>query len=1578
MDASTTARPGRPAYAEKLDALLAEARTRLIETGTRNRLVHTNRRAKRPSTLAIVQDDSDSLFQRLVRDGASLRFCSDPRISARSGGEHEEVFDDDKPPALAAKPNNLLQTRVGEEALQRRLLKFYRDAKTLEEEQGINILYLAIGFLRWYEDEKSEMIREAPLILVPVSLARDTRRSTFELKAREEDVSTNLPLVERLKADFGISLPTIPEDDEWSPTEYFRATDSTIKSQRRWSIDCTGVELGFFSFSKFLMFHDLAGDAWENESILGHPLLRGLLLEGFAAEPPLFPDDTKIDERFRPSELIHVVDADGSQTLAIEAVRAGSNLVVQGPPGTGKSQTIANIIASAVHDGKSVLFIAEKMVALEVVRARLTAAGLGVVCLELHSRMANKRLVAEEFGRTLQSGTAAPNPAGEAEQLRKTRDLLNALCHRLHSPVGQSGMTPFKAIGDLVRAAGKKLPPPDLDLACAVDWDLTNYEHVRGVVQRLADLTRIAGRSDAHPWKGTRNLGLQPPDLLRLRERAIKLVRDLQELIKLASASAVMIARPAPATFSAIGDLSALLEEIKALPLGNAGAIRCLAALDPPHRTRAIEIAQIGIAAQAALVASGALFTKPAHQADLAPVRTQLARGIGSWLARLGGGYRRASAELGTWLTGALPKTASERVAIVDRLFDLVAKDHALSRCATEATVLFGALWSGERTDFSGIIRASEWLARAMAHGLGTSIEQALSLASRREIAARLPEKLKGDADRVRSDTLALLNTLDLDLAAAFGADSAHEIAVSALVDRFETWARGLDRYAEWAELSRLDAEVRATGAGGLADQIALGRLPPDRAVEELRHARAEALWKAAIKHDPELLRGNGEARSALVSEFKRLEIERRRAVAALIRTRHANAMPRGAMGEMAIIRGEIARKRGHMSIRKLIQRAGRTIQVLKPVFMMSPISVAQYLQPGAVTFDLVVIDEASQVRPEEALGVIARGSQIVVVGDRRQLPPTSFFSRLLAEENSDDEDGSIDAAPLAGAARATELESILTLCEARGLPSRMLRWHYRSRHPSLIEVSNAEFYRSSLFLPPAPTVDRGAQGLLLHRVSGAYDRGGKRTNAIEAQAIVDAAVTHAAEHPDQSLGVVTFSTAQRDLVSDFIEERRRTDPVLDAYLHSATEEVFVKNLENVQGDERDTILVSVGYGPRQVGGPLDSMNFGPVSSDGGERRLNVLFTRARHRCDIFVSFDSGDIDVSRATGEGPRILKRFLAYAATGVLDQPLYRPADYDSGFEEDVAGVIRSLGYPVDAQVGSAGFRIDLAVRDPDKPGRYVLAVECDGATYHGALWARERDRLRQEILEGLGWRFYRIWSTDWFHRREAELSRLKAALETARAAPPPTKSRPPPTLTTEQSAPLPLSAPVVERPPYRMANFAVRSSAEPHEIPLAQMADIVGRIVEIEGPIHCEEVGRRVASLFGKDRAGSRIAAAALSGLRHKRQMIATLHEDEGFWFTSGQSDICPVRDRSTAASSLQKADMLPPLEIRAAAMEAVKENGGIGRDDIAIAITRLLGFQRTGPDLRARVDGVVSRLLADSILQEENGSLRASR
>ena len=852
---------------------------------------------------------------------------------------------------------------------------------------------------------------------------------------------------------------------------------------------------------------------------------------------------------------------------------------------------------------------------------------------------------------------------------------------------------------------------------------------------------------------------------------------------------------------------------------------------------------------------------------------------------------------------------------------------------------------------------------------------------------SKLRGSLAAKCENLRSTLAELSDLLALDHKEAFGVENFEKVEISTIAKRLSDWSSSLSRYDEWRRLVRADKKLRKLGLSALAEKIGLGELPNGMAVEELRHARAEALWTAARKYNPAIAAIDGGQRSNLVESFQKLDRDRGQLLAASIRSSHLSALPNGSMGQMAIIRGEVAKKRAHLPIRKLMGRAGHTIQKIKPIFLMSPISVAQFAPPGALEFDLLVIDEASQVRPEDALGVIARAKQVVVVGDVKQLPPTNFFSRLVID---DEDDGAVDdvsePTALQGAARVSAMESILTLCEARGVSSKMLRWHYRSKHHSLIEISNAEFYRD-LVLPPSPVSQHGEDGFIFRRVQGAYDRGGKRTNAIEAKTIVDALIAHATKFPTQSLGIVTFSSVQRDEIANQIDQARRTNEVLDAFIREQEQldEVFIKSIENVQGDERDVILISVGYGPRIAGARLESMAFGPIATEGGERRLNVLFTRARRRCEVFASFDPGDIDLSRARSEGARVFKRYLSYAQTGVIDAPLVGDADHDSPFEEEVADAIRKLGFQVDAQVGSAGFKIDLAVRHPGKPGRFMFAVECDGATYHGALWARERDRLRQTILEGMGWRFYRIWSTDWYYRRDSEVQRLRQALESVGAAdaapmPPTAKLCDAPETVETQSvdvAATPSAALAkLRRPAYQIASFAVDDSNEPHLVSGHTMARIVGHIVELEGPIHKVEVARRVAQLFQKERAGNRIRDAVLKAgeqyISHTKTMIA----DGDFWLTTAQLENPIVRDRSASPLSIQHAANLPPTEAQAAILEVFAENGPMSREDIFIAVSRAFGFQRSGPEFKAVIDKQLTHLVASSLVVADREFLRA--
>ena len=361
------------------------------------------------------------------------------------------------------KPDEL-QTAFSPEGLQKRLLKLFRDSKSSEDEQGVNILYLAVGFLTWFEQENSDVPCESPLILMPVSLIRDNARSAFRLIFRDDDIVENLPLKERLREDFGIEIPSLSEDRDILPTEYFDAVSAATESERRWKIDTNCVMLGFFSFSKFLMFRDLIPENWPAGEIVEHPLIQALLEDGFPTAEPLFEEDCHLDEIFSPADLMHVVDADASQTLVIETVKRDRNLVVQGPPGTGKSQTITNMIAGAVNEGKRVLFLSEKMAALDVVYKRLQEVGLGDVCLELHSRKSNKRFVTQELDRTLHIDAPRLPPATDTKRLKKVRDELSAAAAKLNTPIIPTGVSPYRALGKQVQLQAKGYRPPELTL----------------------------------------------------------------------------------------------------------------------------------------------------------------------------------------------------------------------------------------------------------------------------------------------------------------------------------------------------------------------------------------------------------------------------------------------------------------------------------------------------------------------------------------------------------------------------------------------------------------------------------------------------------------------------------------------------------------------------------------------------------------------------------------------------------------------------------------------------------------------------------------------------------------------------------------------------------------------------------------------------------------------------------------------------------------------------------------------------------------------------------------------------------
>ncbi|WP_269849617.1 DUF3320 domain-containing protein [Methanosarcina horonobensis] len=475
---------------------------------------------------------------------------------------------------------------------------------------------------------------------------------------------------------------------------------------------------------------------------------------------------------------------------------------------------------------------------------------------------------------------------------------------------------------------------------------------------------------------------------------------------------------------------------------------------------------------------------------------------------------------------------------------------------------------------------------------------------------------------------------------------------------------------------------------------------------------------------------------------------------------------------EAGILLNEFNRKRGHMPIRTLMKKAGSLIQKIKPCFLMSPLSIAQYLDPRSTRFDVIIFDEASQVRPEDAVGALLRGKQVVVMGDSKQLPPTDFFDTVVDSHEEEPEDYT----------PAGDMESILNVCK-RSFPVKTLRWHYRSRHESLIAISNQEFYDNRLYVYPSPMQKDESLGLkFVYLPDAAYDRGKSGANRIEARAVARTVFEHFQKYPGKSLGVGTFNIKQQEAILDEIEALQKANPGVD--LNSGNERgehFFVKNLETIQGDERDVILLSVGYGfdsNRKL-----SLNFGPLNRDGGERRLNVLITRAREKCVVFSNFTSKDLPLDENSSFGLKALKVFLEFAESGTLPAPSCGRQELESPFEEAVSEFLTENGCEVHRQIGCAGYRLDLAVPDPRHPGRYVLGIECDGADYHSSPVARDRDRLRQQVLEGLGWKIYRVWSTDWYlHPKECREKLLETVKEAVKQAKLQAKSEPEPAAVT----------------------------------------------------------------------------------------------------------------------------------------------------------------------------------------------------
>ena len=556
---------------------------------------------------------------------------------------------------------------------------------------------------------------------------------------------------------------------------------------------------------------------------------------------------------------------------------------------------------------------------------------------------------------------------------------------------------------------------------------------------------------------------------------------------------------------------------------------------------------------------------------------------------------------------------------------------------------------------------------------------------------------------------------------------------------------------------------------------------------------------------------------------------------------------------QLGILKREYNKQRRQLPIRKLFNSIPELVLRLKPCLMMSPLSVSLFLENPGYVFDVVIFDEASQVKPENAIGSIIRGKQVIVTGDSHQLPPTNFFQTNLSEEDLYDDDEEEDLAME---------ESVLDAC-ARVLPERYLKWHYRSRDEHLIAFSNTKIYDSRLTTFPSSIEKEKDMGVeFVYVPNGVYERGGRKNNPKEAEKVADLVFEHFKNHPKRSLGVIANSDCQARTIEDIVNRRRAQRPIYERYFSEERDEpFFVKSLESVQGDERDTIIFSIGYGKDANGRMVQ--NFGPINKDGGERRLNVAVTRAKYNFKLVSSIGADAIEVTESTKAGPKTLKAYIDYAQRGMPaltgDLEEGHELQFDSPFEESVYNFLTEKGYSVTTQVGCAGYRIDLGVKDPENPGRYVLAVECDGAAYHSSSYARERDRLRQQVLENMGWHFHRIWSTEWIHSTSVAKDSLLRAIEIAISSAPQNGQL---FDKTDDDVTVDSLIDKVEKAEEEtniqtVLDFAEYKTADRGMLAYSSVNGKLMKLLEIECPLHYNYIARKLAPYMGFSRASTRV-------------------------------------------------------------------------------------------------------------------------
>lgn len=1594
---------------------LSKWKSKLLDLTLRNRLLNFK---PTKSTLQFVAPDLPKLEDALA-DGTEFRIRplpgimegSDPRVAQVHTNRAGRTPIDDM--ALEALANKELLVQVQPESLDGNLLAIFSAARTGLEEGGANTLYLAIGLLKWTEAEKADTTHLAPILLVPVSLQRQSVRSGFRLSRHDDEAIVNPTLLQLLKNNFELrvaGLDVIPTDEHGIDVgKVLQSFRLAVREIPKWEV-LEQAHLGIFSFTKYLMWKDLQD---RTEALKGNRVVKHLIEnpgQAFAREGR-DSEFERLDDTHRPQDILAPLLSDSSQLKAICAIDAGRDLVLEGPPGTGKSQTITNLIAHSLAKGKTVLFVSEKMAALEVVHRRLTDIGLGPFCLELHSSKTKKSEVLQQLGKALEIAgqRTAEDWSREADRLAQLRQELNALVDSLHHQ-HPSGLTVFEAIGTCIAHVGQE--PSAMPWADALAHSRDDVDRLRETARKMSALAGGLGKIDGHPLRQLGRSDWSPSWQDELLAAAQALGGAIVALKAKAEPIGSLVGMGvAGLSLDGYSRLDALANVLLAAPKVPAGLAQ--QAHDPVARARLHALAKHGAARNGHWGRVGHGWTAQLAKLNGTELQAEWGQAASAWWPKSILATRAIRTRLATFREDAKRPTDAAVKSMLAPLVDLNEEDQVLRSMEVEARGLLQDEYAGNDTDWAAVGRHEEWaehFSSAVTLAAGFDIDVANSLRQRlqslvtEERATLAPGAYGGrallefrDAWRDLREKLESLNVLAKPISplqGPEGADGALERIQAVLVD----WQSAKRLLQPWCLWRNVRDQAVTQGLQGIVTSLEAGAVPLHEVEEHFEFSYRHWWVKKAIDNDP-VLRGFSSAdHERKIREFRLADTKFQKLTEKYIAAILSGRVPSGVGAavspdsELGRLRRELQKQRKQMPVRQLVQGLPTLLPKLKPCLLMSPLSVAQYLDAGYAQFDLVVFDEASQIPVWDAVGAIARGKQLAVVGDPKQLPPTNFFNK-----SSDTDDGAT------GDDQVEDLESILDECLGAGMNRLSLQWHYRSRHESLITFSNVAYYDSKLVTFPSPVTDDVA--VKFERVHGVYDRGATRTNRAEAEAIVKGIETHylTGSKKGLTLGVVTFNQPQQTLIETLLDTRRRTNQELDRAISASSHEpLFIKNLENVQGDERDVIFFSITYGPDAAG--KTTMNFGPLNGEGGHRRLNVAISRAREGVVIFSSLMPQQIDLARVRAVGVRDLKNYLEFALKGpraLVEQSAPTGLEPDSPFETAVIKVLRDRNWVVHPQVGCSGYRIDLGVVDPRAPGRYLVGIECDGRSYHSGATARDRDRLRQHVLEGLGWRIHRIWSTDWWLNPEAEVDKVVARLQQILDNDETIEDEP--IVGVEGAAYAPSSADTasdeernkdvgvisVLSPPgmpeekkYLVYEPVTLTAGDPIKFYEPSSAHALAlqlqQVVDAEGPLQELVLFRRVARAWGLERTGSRIVER-LKNLAPSA-IGRTLEGELTFYWPSSITAATWTGFRLAGPDEASRRHITDVAleEVGNLVLHVLETAGAAPRSDVAKSVCRLVGMARTTADAEARVNEAMDRLCTLGRLADIGSSIRLTQ